>query len=163
MLKNDYKDKIVTKIIGNLDPQSKLPCNIDQKLMKLRMVEYSVTATTFYEPQLELNLRNTLLSTDILLLPYESLHSTLDIPVLVLEGMASLCVILTTEAGDIPAILNDTDLVVRNDPQTIYHKVINLIEDGLQNKRNKTKIRNEILNFKSSQIGQSFLTWIANK
>jgi glycosyltransferase involved in cell wall biosynthesis len=49
----------------------------------------------------ERRLRESLRRTDILILPYRRLSSTVDTPLLLLEGMANLCVIVTPSLGDL--------------------------------------------------------------
>ena len=56
-----------------------------------------------YSPQVDDNIRRILKETDILVLPYSRLSSTIDTPLLLLEGMASLCAVVTRSLGDIPA------------------------------------------------------------
>lgn len=54
----------------------------------------------------------TLKETDILLLPYQSLRTTIDVPLLLLEGMAANCCIITKPIGDIPNIYGDSSFIL---------------------------------------------------
>jgi glycosyltransferase involved in cell wall biosynthesis len=73
-------------------------------LSQQRKIRYVYTPFEGYSPKVDDNLRQTLKNTDILLLPYRKLSSTIDTPLLLLEGMASLCAIVTRKLGDIPEI-----------------------------------------------------------
>jgi glycosyltransferase involved in cell wall biosynthesis len=73
-------------------------------LSQQQEIRYVYTPFEGYSPALEDNLRQTLKNTDILLLPYRKLSSTIDTPLLLLEGMASLCAIVTHKLGNIPDI-----------------------------------------------------------
>jgi len=73
-------------------------------LSQQQEIRYSYTPFESYSLAVDDNLRQTLKSTDILLLPYRKLSSTIDTPLLLLEGMASLCTIVTRKLGNIPEI-----------------------------------------------------------
>jgi glycosyltransferase involved in cell wall biosynthesis len=63
---------------------------------------------------------------DVVVLPYLSLDRlTIDVPLLLLEAMATGCVVVSTPVGDIPAILDDPMLVGR--PGELYARLDQLI------------------------------------
>lgn len=67
-----------------------------------------------WSPDLEQQLAHTLHHTDILLLPYSRLSSSIDTPLLLIEGMAASCCILTRPFGDIPAVYGQSPLLVKD-------------------------------------------------
>ena len=73
-------------------------------LSQQQEIRYVYTPFEGYSPAIDDNLRQTLKNTDILLLPYRKLSSTIDTPLLLLEGMASLCAVATRKLGNIPEI-----------------------------------------------------------
>ena len=50
--------------------------------------------------------------TDFLLLPYGSLSSSIDTPLLLLEGMASLCACIVPSLGDVPHLTGGSDFTL---------------------------------------------------
>ena len=66
--------------------------------------------------------------TDILVFPYRELSGeTVDVPLLLLEAIASGCVVISTPVGDIPRIINDDRLILteENDLMKIIKYLIN--------------------------------------
>jgi len=74
---------------------------------------YHYTPWESYSPEVEDNLRRFLQATDILVLPYRKLSSTIDTPVLLLEGMAALCAIMTKPMGDIPSLYGPSPFILK--------------------------------------------------
>lgn len=66
-----------------------------------------------WSPAVDKRLAERLHETDILLLPYERLSSSIDTPLLLLEGMAASCCVLTRPLGDIPSVYGDSPLLIR--------------------------------------------------
>lgn len=95
--------------------------------------------------------------TDILLLPYEKLSSTTDTPLLLLEGMANLCAVVTPPLGDMPDIYGrsrfslsdgwDIDLVT---------ELIKNAREYLPAERERLFKQNQKLNFSSQHITELF-------
>jgi glycosyltransferase involved in cell wall biosynthesis len=75
-------------------------------------LHYSYSPYESYSPQTDDNLRCILQTTDILVLPYQKLSSTMDTPVLLLEGMAALCAVMTKPFGDIPNLYGPSPFIL---------------------------------------------------
>jgi len=75
-----------------------------EQLSSQKEIRYVHTPFAGYSPEVDENLARVLADTDVLLLPYRRLSSTMDTPVLLCEGMASLSAVLTRPLGDIPAL-----------------------------------------------------------
>ncbi len=80
-----------------------------------------------YSPQVEVFVREVLKETDILIQPYRRLSSTIDTPLLLLEGMASLCAVLTKPFGNIPDIYGNSKFIVAE--KRFVNNAINLLKD----------------------------------
>ncbi len=65
-----------------------------------------------WSPQVDQEIRNALAEFDFLLLPYRTVASSIDTPLLLLEGMASLCCCLVPPEGDIPEIVGSSPFLV---------------------------------------------------
>lgn len=75
-------------------------------------LHYFYTPFEGYSPEVDTNLARILHDTDILVLPYQKLSSTIDTPVLLLEGMATLCAIMTRKMGDIPNLYGPSPFIL---------------------------------------------------
>ena len=106
-----------------------------------------------------LRLPHILRDTDILLLPYQKLSSTIDTPVLLLEGMASLCAILTRPLGDIPEIYGASRLLL-SEPAAAAPIILES-RDFLEEERQRIRRRNQELGFGLDQILNQFIQAIA--
>lgn len=65
-----------------------------------------------WTPEVESELRETLLSADVLLLPYRSVSSSVDVPLLLLEGMAAGCCCAVPPLGDLPEIFGPSPFMM---------------------------------------------------
>lgn len=74
---------------------------LHDRLLTNSAVCYEPIEYEHWTTQVDEGLRNILQETDILLLPYRKLSSTVDTPLLLLEGMANLCAIISPNLGDI--------------------------------------------------------------
>jgi glycosyltransferase involved in cell wall biosynthesis len=132
---------------------------IHEWLSRQKELQYFYTPFEGYSPHVETELRNILKYTDILLLPYRKLSSTIDMPVLLLEGMASLCAILTRPLGDIPEIYGASCLLL---PEPAAAGPIILESQGfLEEERQRIQRRNQELGFGLDHILNQFIQAIA--
>jgi glycosyltransferase involved in cell wall biosynthesis len=77
---------------------------IHQWLKRQKSIRYFYTPYESYSKEVEENVRIVLHGTDFLVLPYRKLSSTIDMPMLFMEGMASCCAVITRALGSIPQI-----------------------------------------------------------
>lgn len=126
-------------------------------------ISYSYTPFESYSPELEDNLRHLLKETDILLLPYQQLSSTIDTPMLLLEGMASLCAVIAPAAGSIPEIYGSSAFLLSEKHDDIAC-IINWVlasPQRLADERQRIFQRNAELGFQAAQVAARLLEAIA--
>ena len=64
-----------------------------------------------WSPKIDKHVISLLQKTDILILPYHNLQGTMDPPLLILEGMACGCVILTTNVGSVQEFYGESKFI----------------------------------------------------
>jgi len=75
-----------------------------ERVRSAEQVHWDIADRSGWSPGTDRKIADILSDTDILILPYTKLSSTVDIPLLLLEGMAAGCCVLTRAIGDIPAV-----------------------------------------------------------
>lgn len=111
------------KIYGYLWPYSSACTEAYKLLKKQEFIHYEISELDAWTPQAEKRIADILINTHILILPYKRLSSTTDTPVLLLEGMASACCILTRPLGNIPEIYGHTSPFLINSKNFIEESV----------------------------------------
>ncbi len=106
----DHPD-LELEIHGYHGPQ-RSSVRIHQWLSEQKELRYFHSQYESYSPEVEQNVRRILRDTDILILPYRKLSSTIDTPLLLLEAMASLCAVVTRPMGDIPLIYGSSPFLL---------------------------------------------------
>lgn len=106
--------------------QSDISIKIHEWLSHQDKIRYFYTPLESYSSKVDDNARHVLQNTDILLLPYQKLSSTIDMPLLLLEGMASLCAVVTRAFGDIPTIYGSSPFLLgqRDEITTIAPQIL---------------------------------------
>jgi len=115
-VQKSFGKKVSLKIYGYYCPLDKESIILYEKLKMLKGIECQIQShkTYQYSPQEEELLIDRLRETDILVLPYENLRKTIDIPLLILEGLASGCLVISTDLGDIPKIIGERGLTCKD-------------------------------------------------
>lgn len=115
-----------------------------------------------YDPQGDEGIRAILRRTDILLLPYQSMHGTIDPPLLLLEGMAAGCAIITRHAGQVGVVYGtDTPFMITDGDYV--EKATGLIESICREpsllvaERRRVRERVEDLRFESSLVTEQLV------
>jgi glycosyltransferase involved in cell wall biosynthesis len=102
-------------IYGYHDRTSESARRLHDRLLSSKYIRYESQSLSASEKSDEY-VSGLLGEIDILVLPYRELSGeTVDIPLLLLEAMASGCVVVSTQVGDIPRVINDDSLVVKED------------------------------------------------
>jgi glycosyltransferase involved in cell wall biosynthesis len=96
--------EVEVEIYGFHRRDAKVSARINEWLCRQETMRYHYTDYDGYTPETEVKVRRILRDTDILVLPYQRLSSTIDTPLLLLEGMAALCAVATRPLGDLPSI-----------------------------------------------------------
>jgi glycosyltransferase involved in cell wall biosynthesis len=105
----------------------------------------------------EQRLHESLRRTDILILPYRRLSSTVDTPLLLLEGMANLCAVVTPSLGDLHDIYASGRFGLHH--HWNVDQVIQIIENApscLEEERRRLACRNAALQFCSDDVAGTF-------
>ncbi len=87
----------------------------DRSFRAVSGIDYSRRNHSGWEPLNDKMLANVLAQTDVLLLPYRRVSSSIDTPLLLLEGMASLCCCICPPLGDIPKITGQNPYLVASE------------------------------------------------
>jgi len=109
--------------------------------------------------QVDEMVKNVLKETDILILPYGTLSSTIDTPVTLLEAMASLCAVITKPFGNIPDIYGKTEFFVpkKNFLPYTMNLLDNLTTEKLRKERERIYKQNQKLNFGTEAVVKKLL------
>lgn len=105
-------------------------CDSDIHLVESKLCESPMEA--------ESQVRGIFANIDILYLPYRSLQSTIDSPLVMLEGMASGCLVLTKDIGDLKEIYGSNVTVVDDIlDYSLLLKKLKWVKDNLQSERER--------------------------
>jgi glycosyltransferase involved in cell wall biosynthesis len=159
-LYNQLKDQphVEVEIHGFHHRHSQAGAKFHEWLSGQAGLRYFYTPFEGYRPEVDDNLREILQATDILVLPYLKLSSTIDNPVLLLEGMASLCAVLTKPLGDIPTIYGPSSFLVNG-----VEEMVDMVKQAenspelLTKERQRIFQRNAELNFSDVHITTRFM------
>jgi glycosyltransferase involved in cell wall biosynthesis len=125
-------------------------------------LRYVYTPFESYSPAVDDNLRRILQATDILVLPYRKLSSTIDAPVLLLEGMAALCAVMTKPLGDIPNLYGPSPFILQG-PEEMANMAKKVTDSPglLEAERRRIFQRNAELDFASERVTTRVLRALA--
>jgi glycosyltransferase involved in cell wall biosynthesis len=158
-LRNDSRFRFT--IYATYDPHSAHQRQIHEWLLRQDGLIYvPMERNICWTPELEQRVQSVLAETDIFIQPFRSLQNTVDTPLLVLEAMASLCIVLTTPIGSISEIYGKSPFIIPY--QHFVEKAIALLkgidEDRLLKERLRIYRRNEEVRFSQPEIARKFLT-----
>jgi len=148
---------IQSKICGFSWPRLPDTVNLEKKLLANKNIRYEIIKPDKWTEKIDDNLRNLLRETDILLLPYKKLSSTIDVPLLLLEAMASLCAVISTPLGDIPDLYGHSYFSLSEKWDSEF--VIDMIKKSAEHlpaERERLCQQNQKLNFSTSNIANIF-------
>jgi glycosyltransferase involved in cell wall biosynthesis len=159
-LYNELKDqpKIGMEIHGFHHQNSQGGVKFHDWLSRQKDLHYFYTPFEAYSSEVDINLARILQSTDILILPYQKLSSTIDTPVLLLEGMAALCAVMTKPLGDMPILYGPSPFILEG-PEEMLSMLKRLQSSpGLLTKeRRRIFQRNAELSFSTPQVAGRFI------
>jgi len=110
-----------------------------------------------YSPEVDERVWRVLQETDVLILPYRDITSTADMPLLVMEGMASLCTIAMPPAGDLPTVYGPSRFFITGD--NWVESMLEIMRSApklLGEERERLHARNVQLNNRSSTSARAF-------
>lgn len=105
--------QLTLRIRGYYVPNNLKSVKLHESLQELGYVDYFAEPHNLchYSPMKEQEVVRYLLETDILVLPYKNLKGTVDLPLLVLEGLATGCLVMSRDVGDIRKIIGSPALI----------------------------------------------------
>lgn len=155
-LRNDTRFKCI--IYGTYDPRNKNSVEIHNFLKSQNFVEYIHIPKEKYSPKVDELVKKVLKETDIFIQPYKSLVNTLDTPLLLLEAMASLCVVVTTPIGSISEIYGKSQFLIdkANFLESVKNLFNNLTYKQILYERRRIFNRNQELKFNLKDVYKTF-------
>jgi len=117
---------------------------------------------------MEVQLATALRETDFLLLPYQTVSSSIDTPLLLLEGMANLCCCITRPLAEIPNLYGDSPFLI-NDKSVdgFASKASELIEQAddhlLEAERMRLDARRDSLAFDLPSVAKRMLEILSDR
>lgn len=152
-------NKFETSIYGTFDPLNSASLNIHKKLMSQKKIRYIHIDREKYSPEVEGLVRTILSESDILVQPYRTLINTLDTPLLLLEAMASLCVVLTTNIGNIKDIYGESPFILSRDNFLEDAKILfqKIDYEMILAERERIFKMNQLLQFDLDFVGKKFM------
>lgn len=125
-------------------------------------IHYEPRAFDQHSPEIEAYVARVLRDTDILFLPYKRLSSTIDMPLLLLEGMAALCVPMTRPLGNMPSMIG-TSRFLFEDISDVYRTIekIHLSASQLISERQQLQQRRNMVHFDTKSVVDLFLHTLA--
>ena len=132
--------------------------DIYRRLKALPAGTFVESSYTSYSPQGDRAVRDALAETDILLLPYRNVSSTADMPLVFMEGMASLCALVIPEsAADLPQVYGPSQFCIRGtDWVENMLEIVRSAEARLDAERQSSEARNAQLNFGLAATAAAF-------
>lgn len=130
---------------------------LHESLIKDPRITYEPVEFEKWSPDVDARLMSFLRKTDILLLPYRNLSSTIDTPLLLLEGMANLCAIITPPFGDLHDTYGQSIFNLTGGWET--EAVVGLVEkahDHLRDERVRLYRQNANLRFDVPSVTEGF-------
>lgn len=110
------KDKrFLFNMYGYTWPNCNICKNEEDRINNLGFIKYHKNEHSSWSTKIEKDVASILHRTDVLILPYQKLSSTTDIPVLLLEGMAASCCVIIPDLGDLSFVYGKSEFVLREE------------------------------------------------
>ena len=141
------------------DPET---MRIHEMLMNQKTVPYEFTRYEGYSSEVDDGIRQILREVDVLFLPYTRLSSTIDTPLVLLEGMAHLCAAMFPPVGDLPFVYGTNEYVI--DDLTDFagmEKTLLKIQDNLIEERTRIYSQVDELGFQTTRVADKLIGSIA--
>jgi glycosyltransferase involved in cell wall biosynthesis len=146
------------------DPGSGVQRALHDWLLRQPRIRYVPMERRHWSGDLEREVRTTLAETDVFLQPLQSLQNTVDTPLLVLEAMASLCLVLTTPLGSISELCASGEFVIPHAgfAERAATALKTMSESRLREERTRIHRRNQELAFSQAEVADAFLAAIGD-
>lgn len=149
---------IETAIYGY--PWSRNPETIrfHETLTNQKIIPYESTQYEGYSPEVDKAICQRLREVDVLFLPYTRLSSTIDTPLVLLEGMAHLCAVMLPPLGDLPFIYGTTKYLIKDLMDFAeMEKTLLKIWDNLNEERARIYAQSADLGFHTTKVVDKLL------
>jgi glycosyltransferase involved in cell wall biosynthesis len=149
--------EIQTRICGYPWKHKPETMKFHEELLTQDEIIYEPTVFEGYSQAVDKNVRRVLRETDILFLPYDKLSSTIDTPLLLLEGMAHLCVVITRPLGGLPEVYGSGEFMLPNisDKERCL-ELLRQLSGRLNEERIRLAIQNKKLKFQACEVARQF-------
>jgi glycosyltransferase involved in cell wall biosynthesis len=158
-----HSGKYETRICGypwRHDPAS---MRLHEQLLAQSDVRYEPTEFSGYAPLVDQTVSRVMRETDVLYLPYNTLSTTIDTPLVVLEGMAHLCAIVTRPLGDLPATYGTQECMVADVlDYSEVQQVFSSLTARLAAERQRLADHRRELAFDQASVADRFMKAITN-
>lgn len=140
----------------NNDPQGAI---LHYELSNQNKIKYIIQKQEIYSPDVDRQIHSVLRDTDVLFLPYEQLSSTIDSPLVILEGMAHLCAVVTRPLGDLPYIYGSDGLMFMNmDAIDDIERKLLMLKDSISVEQSRIYKHLASLKCNTSYVTNGFVT-----
>lgn len=129
---------------------------LNEELSKQNDFSYTAVDYTKFDNSIDDFVIDILKNTDIFIQPYRKLSSSIDVPLLILEAMASLCAIITKPYGNIPWIYGESPFYIKDDSFNEVLSLINSASKLLFSERERILLQNENIKFSTKHIANIF-------
>jgi glycosyltransferase involved in cell wall biosynthesis len=145
------------------DPENKKSLQVHNRLKHSSRIRYVDIGNQGFTPETDESVRQALKETDIFIQPYRTLVNTLDMPLLLLEAMASLCAVVTTPLGSIAQVYGESKFTVSSDNfKEDAKKLLEGIDYAdLLAERQRLWQRNKELKFDAGNSARQFKSFLA--
>ncbi|MFZ2197716.1 MAG: glycosyltransferase [Thermodesulfovibrionales bacterium] len=137
---------------------------LHEELSRQKDISYAPVEFEGYSLEVEETARRLLRETDILFLPYDRLSSTVDTPLLLLEGMAHLCIVVTRPLGSMPDVYGTSEFML--DSLIDHEACLGLFRQAgtsLIKERKRLAAKCSAIGFKSDAAAKTLLSSIGDK
>jgi len=126
-------------------------------------LDYHYQEIQEWSPETESKLAEHLHNSDILLLPYQKLSSSVDTPLLLIEGMAAGCCILTRPLGDIPTVYGPSPLLIHDrDFAATAVRLLQTADQWVEDERDRVRAQVQSLRCDADTVARQVLALMAN-
>jgi len=155
---------IKTRICGFSWKHKMETVKIHHELLRQDVINYEHAEYENYFEAVGDSVRRILKETDILFLPYIKLSSTIDTPLLMLEGMANLCAIVTRPLGSLPEIYGTNEFMLEDiSDQESCLRLFRLIWSRINVEHRRLAIRCKELEFSASEVANAISLMLNGK
>jgi glycosyltransferase involved in cell wall biosynthesis len=151
--------KLRFSIYASHDHLNSYSVNLHKWLQSQHEIKYVSVDRQSYSPDTDKLVKTVLQDTDVFVQPYRRLVNTLDMPLLVLEAMASLCPVITTPVGSVPQVYGKSKFIIALPNFLIQAENLlrNLTFEQIIVERKRIFERNRQLNFNMASIVEKYL------